>query len=145
MQRNTEAGINILGKDDGTKVSVKGARWSIDSYSIAMSKAGTGRLLQVINGPDDLTISHLKETITDYAYTFLVFSGTPLTRFAFHDVEVYQGDYGIAGDGTALGLPTVTWANPNGYMWSNVTVHHAGFHAGEERSIPYPAGTIIVP
>lgn len=70
---------------------------------------------------------------------FLSFYGKPLTAFKFNKNFAAPGEYGIAGDSTTLGTPSLEKFAP-GYEFLGNTIE-----VSPARPINYPIGNLIVP
>ncbi|MFI5007078.1 MAG: hypothetical protein ACHQKZ_06535 [Solirubrobacterales bacterium] len=118
----TSSGINVLAHDDNAPSAgargisilnnlfddVGGARWG-----------GDGRLFQILDGVADLVIGH---NTAFHTGNIITVSGRPNPGFAFRDNLVFQNQYGVIGDGTAPGSPTLQTYFPGALFRRNVVV-----------------------
>lgn len=151
--RHVAAGISILGRDylspSGIMKRVKFKNFTLEDLS-SSAYGGNGRTLQLQGGVQDLTFEDFKMVSPGSVHSAIEFGqpSYPFANLTFRNVELYEGSYGIqhTGDGFPVGTThplrgaqTLTYFNPNGYVWENVTIHKG------PNKWAYPTGTIIVP
>jgi glycosyltransferase involved in cell wall biosynthesis len=133
--RHVGGGINVLGRDDNhpsqqtRRVDVRnnvfldvGGTW------------GTGRLFQLLDGTNNVTIAHNTALQTGS----ILFGGdhAPHTAFAFQNNIVPHNENGIVGSSTEPGNQTIARYFPRAVVSGNVIV---GGIAGK-----YPSGNVFV-
>lgn len=96
--RHVSSGVNILGTDDlhsslATERIV--VRDNVFEDVSDVNWGGIGNLIQVINGPADVTIDHNTAFATN---AVIVATGQPSPRFTFTNNIVSTGTYGVGGD-----------------------------------------------
>jgi hypothetical protein len=120
--RHTGSGVNILGHDEHhpsqqtKRISivnslfedVGGSRWG-----------GDGRLFQLLAGTADVVIEHNTAFQTGSIVTA---DGEPHVRFVYRYNIAPHNEYGIVGDGTPPGMPTVARYLPGAIVKHNVIV-----------------------
>lgn len=119
---HTGSGVNLLAHDDNAPSA--GARGISILNNLfddvgAGRWGGDGRLFQILDGVADLLIAHNTAFHTGNIVTV---SGRPNPGFAFRDNLVFQNQYGIVGDGTAPGAPTLKAYFPGALFRRNVVV-----------------------
>ncbi len=139
---HTAAGVNILARDDNAPSAsargisilnnlfedVGGERWS-----------GSGRLFQILDGVADLLIAHNTALHTGNPITV---SGRPNPGFVFRDNLVFQNQYGVIGDGTAPGSPTLQAYFPGALFRRNVIVGAVAGSYPNDNFFPRAAGLV---
>lgn len=117
--RRAGAGINVLGTDDvypSDKVRRVAIRNNVFEEIDAARWGGNGRLVQVLAGPEYLTIEHN----TAFQSGPIVFAEGPQSPgFVFRNNTTNHND-GIDGTGTAAGTATLTAYFPNAVVAGNV-------------------------
>jgi len=139
--RAVAGGFQILGTDY-TNPSATSKRMTIEDNRVEIDSAygWNGRSFQIGGHPEDLTIRRNLVRGTGIQ-TMITFSeGAPLPRFTFTDNDLYEGEYGVFGDGVALGTVALETYAPN-CVWSGNIVRR---DPQVGRNIPYPAGTEVV-
>jgi hypothetical protein len=135
--RRTGSGINILGRDEGGRSEqtkririrnnlfedVGGERWG-----------GGGRLFQILSGTAEVAFEH---NTAFHSGNIITVEGPPNHGFVFRDNIAAHNDYGIIGDGTAPGSPTLAPYFPEARFQNNVIV---GADPGR-----HPAGNFFPP
>lgn len=149
IQRNVfqhgAGGINILGTDNnhpsGRCSNVKILHNTFADIDPTLY-GGNGRLVQLVTGPDGITIDH-NTLVGAHGNSFLSFgnNGDTLksTNFVFTNNIASEGDYGIAGDNTGQGVAALATYAPGAVVTNNAIIQ------GGARTIPYPAGNTILP
>jgi hypothetical protein len=152
--RNVASAFNLLGLDDiresyaGRPVPIGQTRPSVRMTNVkilqntvdidACALGGNGRTFQ-INGPQALEIRGNTVSGTCIAAAFSM-TGLKTDGLVVGPGDTFQeGEYGIVGDGTTIGEPSLAAFAP-GYAWSGVTI----VKWPNGRSIPYPTGTTVV-
>ncbi len=122
--RSAASAINILGRDDSQAsgsaqtsriairnnlfVDIGGARWG-----------GSGTLFQILDGTADVVV----ESNTAFQTGNIVMAeGAPHTGFVFRKNLALHNLYGIAGTGTAAGIPTLAAYFPGALVADNVFI-----------------------
>ena len=117
--RGAGGGINFLGKDDVYNDGVMSGVTIRNNLfvDIDWSKwTGTGRLFQILNGPNALTIDHNTAIQTGPS---IVFSGLPTTGFVYTN-NLHPNGEGLLGPGTASGTATLNAYAPGWVFRRNV-------------------------
>jgi hypothetical protein len=106
---NVGKGINLSGRDTDFPSQVT-RRVLIENNVVNVTARGgaTGRILQVTNGPVDVTVRHNTAFTVRGGTTGFTESKPAATRFDFSDNIVSRGNYGFAGTGTGEGAPTLS-------------------------------------
>jgi hypothetical protein len=106
--RNSAAGINILGRDDlfasdqTRRVLIKNNVFE----GIGGPRLGTnGRLFQLISSATDVVVDHNTAFGTGNVITT---AGGDTLNFVFRNNIAPHNDYGVIGDGSGVGMPTLT-------------------------------------
>ena len=116
-------GMNISGKDDApygfpgesNHLLVKNNLFEDINQN---NWGGNGRLFQVLNSTDTLTIDH---NVGFETYTVLLFDGIlPITNFVYTNNITPHGEFGVAGSGSGEGLPTLNRYTPGYVFLSNL-------------------------
>lgn len=99
---------------------------------------GSGRGFAINNFATDITYNH--NTILNYqgpgsAGNLMVLGGDPSTGIVFTNSIIGLGDYGIKGDGTNSGAPSISKFLPSSLITGNVL-------AGDEFGAMYPPGNL---
>ena len=133
--RHTGSGVNLIGHGGRTAVTrrilirnnlfddVSGERWG-----------GSGRLLQMVEGADDIAFDHNTALQTG---SLVIADGAPHARFAFTNNIAPHNAYGVIGSGSASGLPTLRAFFPGARFEGNVIV------GGQAER--YPPGNFFAP
>lgn len=142
--RGVGAGVNILGREDGTRLSGIMARVAFEDNRIELDQpqmGGSGILFLVQGGPSDLSIRGTDSYTTGWVNSAFTLGKTLCERLIIDDnPRLLEGDYGIRADGMALGRIVLdTWAP--GYVWARNGV----VKGPSGRWIAYPIGTTFVP
>jgi hypothetical protein len=136
--RRASGGFNILGRDN-LETSARVHRILIAGNLFteidAQAWGGQARLLQILDGPVDVTVEH---NTALQSGEILVASGAPTRNFTFRDNIAVAGGYGIGGDNT-FGNPSQTLATyfPRAVFTANVLVGAL--------AAAYPAGNHFPP
>ena len=121
--RHAGGGVNILGRDDSGAPSRQARRIVIrNNLFLDIGSAewsGSGALFQIINGTDRLAIKHNTAFQTGNVITA---DGAPHTHFVFRDNAAPHNAFGVAGTGTAVGLPTLQAYFPGFIFRGNLLV-----------------------
>jgi hypothetical protein len=127
--RHVGSGVNILGYDDNNQ-SQQGKRIQIANnlFDDVGGTWGSGRLLQVLNAPSDVTIEHNTCLQTE---NIISAGQAPTERFAFRNNIVPHNAYGIIGTATGVGKSTLATYFPGASVARNAI---AGGNAAQ-----YPA------
>lgn len=132
--RHVAAGINILGHDD-IQQSERARSIAIrhNIFQDVGGQWGRGRLFQLLDGVEDVTIDHNTAFHTDN----VLFGGdhAPHPGFIFQNNIVMHSEGGIVGSGTAPGNDTIRHYFPGSIVRRNAFV---GGNAGQ-----YPADNIF--
>lgn len=126
--------VNMLGLEDRSGVAdVQGTNLVIRQNLFI----GCNNGFQVNNGFQPTVIQH--NTFTTIANWFLQFVNHPIPAgmFVYQSNVVRMGDWGIVGDGTGVGVPTLTAMAPGAVFTHNV-IETAPYN------IPMPSGNILV-
>jgi len=127
-------GVNILGRDTshpgggGRAGRIRIANNVFDDIG-GPRWGGKGTLFQVLAGVSDVVIEHNTALQTG---GIVMAEGGPFRRFVLRDNVVRHNQYGIAGTGTGIGVPTLLAQFPGSVVTGNVIV---GGQAGR-----YPPG-----
>jgi cellulose synthase/poly-beta-1,6-N-acetylglucosamine synthase-like glycosyltransferase len=133
--RHTGSGINIIGHGGTTAITrrilirnnvfddVSGEKWG-----------GGGRLLQLVEGADDIVFDHNTALQTG---SLVVADGAPNARFVFTNNIAPHNAYGVIGSGTGTGLPTLASFFPDARFAGNLVVGG--------RAEAYPPGNLFPP
>ncbi len=119
--RHAGGGINILGLDDNhpsqrtRRLAIRG-----NLFVDIGGQWGAGRLFQLLNGTEDISIDHN----TAFQTGSLLFGGdhAPHVRFVFEGNIALHNEYGITGSGTASGTSTLERFFPGSRVRDNVIV-----------------------
>ena len=119
--RHAAAGINILGRDDihpseqTRRIAIRG-----NLFLDIGGRWGFGRLFQLLDGAQNIVISHNTAFQTGAA----VFGGDhdPHTGFVFENNVVLHNEFGIGGSGTGIGRPSLARYFPGSVVRGNVLV-----------------------
>jgi hypothetical protein len=122
--RRSASGINIMGIDDGSRAGNGRARRITISNNLfeeigAARWGGKGRLFQLLDGTEDVAITHNTAFQTD---AIIFGERSPHRRFIFSDNIVAHNDYGIIGSGFGPGHPTLERFFPKAVVQRNVMV-----------------------
>lgn len=147
-------------KDVGTAVSILGRDSSQPSRTMRnitfrnnifdnVNRAqwgGRGATFEILRGPESLTIVGqrvINSPLTDvHSALFFGQGAFPATGLVVRDSQFVEGQYGLIGDGTLnapLGAPALGAYAP-GYVWETNTVQRSYV-----RTVPWPAGTTVIP
>lgn len=128
------AGISMLGLEDRPGViSVQGTNIVIRQNLFV----NVGNGLSINNGFVPTTVTH--NTFATVNNWFLQFTNNaiPSGKFVYQSNVVRSGEYGIVGDGTGLGVPTLDIKAPGAVFTHNV-IEKAPY------TIAYPAGNYLL-
>jgi GT2 family glycosyltransferase len=116
--RRVAAGINILGTDD-IHPSQRTSRIAIQGnlFLDVGGQWGSGRLFQLLDGVQDVRISHN----TAFQSGASVFGGdnAPHPGFVFENNVVLHNEFGIGGSGAGIGRPALARYFPGGVVRRN--------------------------
>lgn len=117
--RNSGSGVNILGHDTSAsnlgiarRLLFKDNLFDIDHTQWD----GTGRMFQVLAGPEDLTIDHNTLLQATTAQNLIMFSAGTAVRFQMTNNIAEHGVQGISGSGKGTGTATLDFFAP-GYVF----------------------------
>ena len=119
--RHVAAGINVLGRDDIHKSQPTRRIAIVNNVFLDVGgRWGRGRLFQLLDGVEDVTIEHNTAAHTDG----ILWAGdrTPHHRFVFQNNIVFDNGSGIVADGTGGGRPTLDRYFPNAVVRRNAIV-----------------------
>jgi hypothetical protein len=126
--------VNMLGLEDRPGVTdVQGTNLVIRQNLFI----GCNNGFQVNNGFQPTTVQH--NTFTTIANWFLQFVNNPVPngQFTYQSNVVRMGEWGIVGDGTGVGVPTLTAAAPGAVFTANI-IEKAPYE------IPMPSGNTLL-
>ena len=123
--------INILATDN---LHPSGMAENITIANNLFTNSGGG--VQIIAGGKSIILT--ANVMPALKSRFLSLSSTPGTGFQFTNNFVSAGDYGITGDATAVGTPSLDKFQP-GYVFTGNTIEKSA-----ARTIGYPTGNTIV-
>jgi hypothetical protein len=137
--RHSGNGINILGWDDIHATNQPSRRILIRNNLIDDINSGTwggsGRLFQVLNGAEHITIDH-NTGFADGAIMFAESARGLNVGLVFTNNIIAHGDYGVIGSGTGTGLASLTrW-------WTNYVFEKNVIVGGQASN--YPPGNYFV-
>lgn len=135
---NVASGFNISGYDSDGQVSERAARLTIRNNLVVADRlkfGGDGQFMKIGNGPQGLVVES-NTAIVNGSSPIQVYGGMPYGSSpdsAFRHNLLLHGAYGLKGDGTATGTPTLARYFP-GVIWEGMVL--AGGIASR-----YPVGT----
>ncbi len=134
VEKNVEGPcINTLGLEDRPGVTdVQGTNLVIKNNLFI----GCNNGLQMNNGFRPTTIQH--NTFTKIANWFLQFTNNPIPTFTYQSNVVFMGEWGIVGEGTGVGVPTLSIKAP-GAVFTNNVIEKAPY------DIQMPANNALLP
>ena len=141
--RHTANAIKISGIDDGDpQKTVRGRRILIQNnlFNDIDGKAwgdGDGKLFQILNGTDAVTIDHNTGFQTNQIITA---DGTPSTNFVFQNNIAPHNMYGVKGSGYAVGTPSLNYYFPGFMFQKNVIENTASSGVSQSN---YPPGNFF--
>lgn len=142
--RHGAGGINMLGNDNlapsqrMSNIQLLNNRFEDVDGSVY---GGNGRLCQIVAGPDAITLDHNTfsgQNLNSFLYFANFKDVQRCTNFTYTNNLAAEGNYGIFGDNTTVGAPSVALFAP-GAVWQNIAVLKQA-----PRTIAYPAGTQYV-
>jgi hypothetical protein len=133
--RDTVQGIQILGTDD-THPSGTMKRILFDTCRFSYNGGGNG--VQLGHGVEGLEFKKCSFWSSDSS-KWLAFNGTPIHGLVVSDTNANEGWYGIHGDNSSPGIPTLETFAP-GASFTNVTL----WRGPSGSNYPYPAGITVV-
>jgi hypothetical protein len=130
------SGINLMGSDY-THPSGQMTRVTIADCYFVMNGTGSGRALQLLRGPQDVTIRNSQ--FLEASNSFMDFSdvGMPCTGWQVENCLFDEGWYGIHGE-VASGAAALDAYAP-GHVWAGNTVRRGA----SGTTYTYPEGTIL--
>jgi hypothetical protein len=134
--RDTVSGLQILGTDD---THPSGVMRRITFHRVRFNYT-TGDGVQLGNGAEGLSFT-LCNFWAGGNNKWLAFNcpQRPITGLTITDSDAHEGWYGILGDDSSPGVPTLEKYAP-GAVFTNVTVNRGGSGS----NYPYPAGITVV-
>jgi hypothetical protein len=141
--RHTASGIKISGIDDGDPQKlVRGRRILIqnnlfDDINGKTWGGGDGKLFQILNGTDAVTIDHNTGFQNNQIITV---DGIPSTHFIYQNNITPHNTYGIKGSGSASGIPSLNHYFPGWIFQKNVIENIAPSKTPQSS---YPPGTFF--
>jgi cellulose synthase/poly-beta-1,6-N-acetylglucosamine synthase-like glycosyltransferase len=133
--RHAGSGVNIIGHGGTTAVTRRIViRNNLFDDLSGESWGGGGRLLQLVEGADDIVFDHNTALQTG---SLVVADGAPHARFVFTNNIARHNAYGVIGSGTGTGLPTLAAFFPGARFAGNVL-------AGGQAAM-YPPGNFFAP
>src|SRR5262249_39050342 len=131
--QHVAAGVNILGHDDiNTSAPASNIRITNNLFLDVGGTWSFGRLFQVLNGADRVTIAHNTALQTE---SILFAAEQPSPDFVFQANSAPHNQYGVIGDGTGVGNPSISQWLPGAQFQANVI-------AGGQSS-NYPGGNFF--
>jgi hypothetical protein len=141
--RNSSEGFNLF---RGTPNSLPAntiliAHNVMDKLGPASAFGGTGMILQIVGGVDDLTVEH--NTFIGNRLTGFTGSKGQVDRFTFRNNVVSGGRYGLAGDGQREGISTLNAFATGGWsMEGNVVIGRSPSHYPANNHFPVDAAAV---
>jgi hypothetical protein len=143
--RHSPSGVNILGNDDhypsgrAQRITIQnnifddinGPRWG-----------GKGRLFQLTRGTKDVVIEHNTAFHTGH---LLMASGEPQERFVYRYNIAPHNAYGIEGEGTGVGRPTLDRHFPGAVLTHNMLIGGESYADRYPKENAFPASMEAVP
>jgi len=129
--RHVANGVHLLGRDNNqSSRQTRNVRIVNNIFEDVGGSWGSGRLFLLVDGTDSVMIDHNTAAATGAA----VVAGetVPHTSFVFSNNIVSGIEYGIIGDGTGPGNPSLQRHFPGGVIRANAFVGRDG--------APYPSG-----
>jgi hypothetical protein len=122
--RHSGSGINILGSDDiPNRPSQRTNHITIFNNLFvdldSQNWGGRGYFLQLINGPEDVTVDH-NTIIQDHSSGILNLDLASAPRFTFTNNLARHSLYGIIGTDHGMGMDTITFYLPGSRIVANV-------------------------
>jgi hypothetical protein len=137
--RHSGSGVNILGWDDIHTTNQPSRRILIRNNLIedidSRTWGGSGRLFQILNGAEHITIDHN----TGFANGAIMWTESARglnVGLVFTNNIVAHGDYGVMGSGTGTGLPTLT------RFWTTYVFEKNVIVGGQASN--YPTGNYLI-
>ena len=134
--RHSAAGINFLGHEDSgagggsmNNIRIQNNVWE----DISGNWSGDGRLFQILEGANNITFDHNTAFQTGWIAVFD--EGTSYNVNLTNNIVMLG--WGVAGDGTAPGIPTLSAYTGGGIFADNVIIGTTGD--------PYPPNTFFAP
>ncbi|MBV9226367.1 MAG: RICIN domain-containing protein [Acidobacteriaceae bacterium] len=119
LLQHIAAGVLFLGHDDGDNGGTAGNfHLSNNVYEDMGVYGGDGRLYQILNGVNGITIDH--ETAFPTCW-LMVFDFMPSSNIKVTN-SIFANGWGIAGDGTLQGNPTLAYYDQGGSFVNNVVI-----------------------
>jgi len=131
-------GVNILGRDTshpgggGRSARIRIANNVFDDIG-GPRWGGKGTLFQILAGASDVVIEHNTGMQTG---GIVMAEGGPFVRFVLKDNVVRHNQFGIAGTGTGIGVPTLLAQFPGSIVTGNVIVGGAAGRYPPGNSFP---------
>jgi hypothetical protein len=138
--RHSGGGVNILGKD-GVSNNMGIARRILirDNLfeDIDQKKwKGDGRLFQLLNGAQEVTIDH-NTVVGNNINMMIMFDGAPTLKFVYRNNIALHGESGVLGSGKGIGTSSLNYYAPGAVFTNNVLV------GGAAKAGAYPAGNFF--
>ena len=145
--RHSGAGVNILGRDgngsyqgvtrrilfkDNIFQDIDWKRWG-----------GDGRVFQLLQGPEDVTIDH-NTVIGANVKIATMFAGQAAPRLIFTNNILQHGANGVWGTGTAIGTPTLDHYAPGSTFLGNLLVNAGKWPSAYPTGNYFPANLLEV-
>ena len=141
--KSVAGGVQILGKDD-TYISETMKRVTLKDWSIIDLSPNFGRnqrTFQFAGQGENINLENIVVNAPIIPHSALTFSGKPVKNLSVKGCNFDEGEYGISGDNTGLGVIALdTYAL--GYVWSDNLIRTRRSETG--RVINYPSGTTII-
>jgi hypothetical protein len=132
------AGVLNLASSQGTYPAVKASRISLTHNVFdqldTLEFTGLDRTFQLIGSLTDITINH--NTIAHYPHYLTYFVGGKITRFDFRNNLGQAGSYGVKGDGSASGSPSLGYFTYSYAFVRNAVVRNMGWTYPTENYYP---------
>jgi hypothetical protein len=133
---NVGKGINLSGRDtDHPSQVTRRVLFENNVIEVTALRGATGRILQVVNGPADVTFRHNTALTVAGGTAGFSENRTPATGLEVRDNILSRGNYGFIGSGTGEGIATLN-------------AHYAGYAFLRNAIIggtaaSYPAGNLF--
>jgi hypothetical protein len=137
--RRSGAGVNILGTDGQYGGKARRITFKDNIFEEIDYKkwSGEGRLFQVLQGPEDLTIDH-NTFVSNNVKAAVMFAGTkPAVRFVYKNNILPHGDSGVFGSGSSTGATALKEYAPGHVFVKNVLA------GAPSRASAYPSGSFF--